>query len=328
LYPSNAVTAIIYVSKDVGGAYKHHRVPSSFLSAHSYGATMLFSLPLLLNSLVGVKVPFSERSISGAGAVAAAGGLLMCGARTPLILLGLTLVLAWALTRFSLKFGVVVAVLVGAGLIVASADERFQRLTTLQDSEVVSRRIATSMNEGFWELMIQYPFGAGMGTATGTSIPFFLADQAPEQIGMENEYSRILIDQGWFGLAGWWGLLAWLFARPPWLRPRTPWWLGVILMYSLTLTSWASAFSGTGTLTSIPGTFLMMTQMGVLIAVRRWGAVPEAAVTPAEDSADLEVEAEQDAVPDDGSGADGNLHSWVNRQGHRRPHAARGILFR
>ena len=47
-------------------------------------------------------------------------------------------------------------------------------------------------------------------------------------------------------------------------------------MYSVTLACWATAFIGAGILTSIPGTFLLLTQMGVLVAVRYQGAVPEA----------------------------------------------------
>ena len=138
------------------------------------------------------------------------------------------------------------------------------------------KRIAGSANEGFLELLIHYPLGAGMGSAVGTSIPFFLAHLAPEPIGLENEYSRILVDQGWFGLAGWLALLGWLYVRPPSARPPAPWRLGVVFMYSLTLACWATAFIGTGILTSIPGTFLLLTQMGVLVCVRNQGAVPEA----------------------------------------------------
>ena len=107
-----------------------------------------------------------------------------------------------------------------------------------------------------------------MGSAAGTSIPFFLAHLTPELIGLENEYSRILVDQGWFGLAGWLALLGWLYARPPPARPPAPWRLGVVLMYSVTLACWATAFIGTGMLASIPGTFFLLTQMGVLVTVR------------------------------------------------------------
>ena len=266
LYPVSAITQIIYNSRDVGGMTKYHRVPSSFLSAHAYGGTMLYTLPFLLDRLAGVTVRLLDRCLALAGVVAATGGLLMCGARIPLVVSGFALVIAFVLTRFSLKLGLVVAVLVGVGVVVARSDERLQRITTLEDSEYVSQRIAGSANEGFLELLIHYPFGAGMGSAVGTSIPFFLAHLAPEPIGLENEYSRILVDQGWFGLGGWLAFLGWLYARPPPARPPAPWGLGVVFMYSVTLACWATAFIGTGILTSIPGTFLLLTQMGVLVS--------------------------------------------------------------
>ena len=69
---------------------------------------------------------------------------------------------------------------------------------------------------------MDYPFGAGMGSAVGTSIPYFLADVAPEQIGLENEFSRILVDQGWFGLGGWLAFVGWLYVRPPPAGRRLP----------------------------------------------------------------------------------------------------------
>src|SRR5271157_1261810 len=289
LYPVNAITQIIYKSKDVGGQTLYHRVPSSFLSAHAYGGTMLYTLPFLLDRLAGVTVRLLDRCLALAGVVAAAGGLLMCGARLPLVMSGFALVIALALTRFSLKLGFVAAVLVGVGVVVARNDERLERITTLDDSEYVSQRIYGSANEGFLELLIYYPFGAGMGSAVGTSTPFFLAHLAPEPIGLENEYSRILVDQGWFGLAGWLAFLVWLFVRPPPARPPAPWRLGAVFMYSVTLACWATAFIGAGILTSIPGTFLLLTQMGVLVAVRYQGTVPEAVTGCTEDLADLEV---------------------------------------
>ena len=210
--------------------------------------------------------------------------------RSPLVVSGFALVVALVLSRFSLMLGLVAAVLVGVGLVVAGSDERLQRITTLEDSEYVSQRIAGSGNEGFLEILIHYPFGAGMGSAVGTSIPFFLAHLAPEQIGLENEYSRILVDQGWFGLGGWLAFLVWLFVLPPLARPPAPWRLGVVFMYSLTLACWATAFIGTGSLASIPGTFLLLTQMGVLVCVRNQGAVTEAVTGSTEDLAELEVE--------------------------------------
>jgi hypothetical protein len=303
LYPKNAITLIIYNSKDLGGSTKYHRVPSSFLSAHAYGGTMLFTLPFLLDRVAGMKVRLLDRWLAAAGMVAAAGGLLVCGARTPLVVLGLTLAIAWALTRLSLKLGLVVAVLVWLGLAVARNDERLQRISTLADTEYVSRRIAGSANLGFLELLIYYPLGAGMGSANGNNIPFFLTDLAPEQIGGENEYCRIMIDQGWFGLAGWLVFIGWLYCRRPPARPPAPWRIGVVVMYSVTLATWATAFIGTGLLAAIPGTFMMLTQMGVLVSVRNnHGAVPLPVGTRAEDLADVEDEADPDAVAVEDSG--------------------------
>ncbi|MBV8232580.1 MAG: hypothetical protein JO329_21570, partial [Planctomycetaceae bacterium] len=55
LYPMNRITGIIYQSNDVAGG-KYHRIPSIFLHAHAYGGTMLFTLPFLLDRVVGVAV--------------------------------------------------------------------------------------------------------------------------------------------------------------------------------------------------------------------------------------------------------------------------------
>jgi len=295
LYPRNAVTYIIYASKDVGG-FKYHRVPSTFLSAHAYGGTMLNTLPFLLDRLAGLKVRMLDRWLAAAGVVAAAGGLLMCGARSPLVLLALTLMVAWLLSRLSLTMGLIGVVLVVGGLRFASTNLRFQRASSLEDTEMVEKRIASSANASFLDVLTSYPIGAGMGSSSGTSIPYFLADVAPIQIGMENEYGRILVDQGWFGLGGWLAFLVWLFVRPPPSRPPAPWRLGVVLMYSLALACWLSAFIGTGTLSSIPATVILLTQMGVLVAVRYEGTVPEAVSPGTETLADLEVEADPDEV--------------------------------
>lgn len=274
LYPKNAITQIIYLSKDVS-ELNYHRVPSTFLNAHAYGGTMLMTLPFLLGRLVGLKVRIAERCLAVAGVVAAAGGMLMCGARSPLVMFTLTLAIAWLLSRFSLTLGLVGVVLVAGGLRFASTSERFQRASSLEDTEMVGNRVATSANASFLDLLGRYPLGAGMGSSWGTSIPYFLADLAPEPIGLENEFCRILVDQGWFGLGGWLAFLVWLFIRPPPTRSAVPWRLGLVMMYSLALASWVSAFIGAGTLSSVPGTVILLTQMGVLVGVRARGAVPE-----------------------------------------------------
>jgi hypothetical protein len=266
LYPRNAITQIIYNSADAGGG--HHRVPSTFLSAHSYGGTMLYSMVLLVDRSFGPNVGKLDRTLAALGVAAAIAGILMCSARSPIVLFGVATLIAWICTRFNPVVGMVAAGLTLAGFGIALSNERFQRALSLDDTEAVTGRIRVSANERFLELAVQYPIGAGMGSSAGTPIPYFLADRAPVPIGMENEYCRILIDQGWLGLVLWGGFLYWLFSRPPPLRLEAPWGIGVVLAYSLCLTSWLTGFIGLGLLASIPGSVLMLMLMGILARIR------------------------------------------------------------
>ena len=275
LYPRNAVTEIIYRSAWLGEQW-HYRVPSSFLSAHAYGGTMLLTLPLLLNQTFSRRVHSPDRLFALTGTVAAIAGMLMCAARLPIVIFALAALVLWMCSRFSPAIAVGVAGLLLAGLLIASRSERLRQVATLENTEFVSSRIRVSANQQFFELLTKYPLGAGMGSAAGTSIPYFLADQAPRQIGLENEYSRILVDQGLVGLFGWLVFLVWLLRRPPRLRGRMPWQLGTLAMYSLMVVTWCTAFIGAGLLSSVPGSVLMLTQMGVLAAVRQRGVVPGA----------------------------------------------------
>ena len=199
---------------------------------------------------------------------AAIGGILLCAARQPVVIFGITTVIAWLVARFHLAIGAIVVGLASIGVAVAGTNERLQRATTLEDTNAVSDRVRASANQSFFELMADYPAGAGMGSSFGTSIPFFLADRAPEAVGLENEYSRIQVDQGLIGLGLWVMFLVWLLFRPPPLRLDVPWGMGVVFMYALVLTNWLTAFIGSGTLSSIPGSVLLLAQMGVLVRVR------------------------------------------------------------
>jgi hypothetical protein len=267
LYPRNAVTDIIYKSQDVAG-FQYHRIPSFFLSAHAYGGAMLFSLPFLLDRLFGRGVALLDRTLALAGTAAALLGILMCAARVPAVVLGIMLVIAWVVARLSPLIGILAVGIVTTGAAVALTNERLQRVMTLEETEIISDRVRASANESFFELMADYPAGAGMGSSFGTSIPYFLADRAPVAVGLENEYSRIHIDQGLVGLGLWLAFLVWLFHRPPPAMLNVPWGLGIVFMYSLALTNWLTAFMGAGTLSSVPGSVLLLMQMGILARVR------------------------------------------------------------
>jgi hypothetical protein len=273
LYPMNPVTVIIYKSNDVTGANKFHRIPSFFLSAHAYGGTMLLTLPLLVGRLAAPRVRLLERLLAAAGVVAAVGGIVICGARTPVALLAAAGLVAWGLSRFSISLGLGMAIVLWGAIEFASTNERFQRAASLTDTKVVADRVAFSGNASFLDLLFDYPMGAGMGSAVGTNIPYFLAHLAPKAVGMENEYARILIDQGCVGLGGWLAFVVWLFIRPP-PRRASPWRLTLLLMYSLCLIHWLTAFMGAGMLVAVPLAVLLLTQMGVLAAVRGRGVAP------------------------------------------------------
>jgi hypothetical protein len=153
-----------------------------------------------------------------------------------------------------------IAVLVA---LVVNENARFRRFETLSDMEYVENRIGWSINKGLLEVIGDYPIGAGLGRAAGTSIPFFLQDSALPPIGLENEYARIALEQGILGLLLWVAFLVWVVARRPAGRPGwTP--LQLRLMWSLTLVCWASALTGTGILSSIPGTMLLLLEMGLV----------------------------------------------------------------
>ena len=70
----------------------------------------------------------------------------------------------------------------------------------------------------------------------------------------------------------WLAWLFWLLHRPPPVRLDVPWGLGVVFMFALVAANWMTAFIGAGTLSSVPGSVLLLTQMGVLVRVREVSA--------------------------------------------------------
>ena len=189
-------------------------------------------------------------------------------ARVPAVVFTVMLVVSWVVARFHPGLALMAVALIAASLVVAVSNERLQRAATLEDTEMVSDRVRGSASSSFLELMADYPAGAGMGSAYGTSIPYFLADRAPVAIGLENEYSRILVDQGLVGMCLWLAFIIWLLHRPPPLRLDVPWGFAVVFMFALVLVNWSTAFLGAGILSSIPASALLLTQMGVLVRVR------------------------------------------------------------
>jgi len=261
LYPHNVVTDIIYKSRDIAGGYM--RIPSTFLNAHAYGGTMVMSFSLILGCLARREKDFLQTLLLTGGLLSALAGVMLCGARVPAATLILGSFVCWVRSGLSFKI-LAWGVFVLAGCIaVASTNPRLQRFFQLQKTEDVVNRAAVSANEHALDVILSYPVGAGLGAAV-PSLPYFLAGRAPKVPGVENEYARLTISLGWPGLALWLGFLFWLYRRPIYSRVEPEFYWAAIFGHGMTLTAWGTALIGTGILTSIPASVLLLTQMGLV----------------------------------------------------------------
>lgn len=273
-YPRNSVTDIIYRSSDVG-AERALRIPAIFVNAHAYGGTVAATVPLLLRRWTHRPGTW-PRILTALALAAAMLSIFLCGARTPVVVLGGALVFALVLGRPSPRvLGGLGLLLLVSGVVVARTP-RLQRVLSLGDTASVEERLRGSVNEGLLDIAVEYPLGRGFGSAAGTSVPYFLQDQMRPQVGLESEYSRLALEQGVVGLLLWASFVAWTLSRLP---SGTGLELFVRrLSWGYIATCWVSAFTGTGMLTSIPQTALLLLQMGLLVAWRR--AEPRPAAVP------------------------------------------------
>ncbi len=257
-YPASSVTSIIYASGDVAGG--HLRIPAIFSSAHAYGGSMVASLPYLIGFWDRCET-LRARLLALAGITAALLGVLMSATRQNFIL-GSVMILVALFTRRKKPAGILVFValiaIIGA---VALSNERFQRFKSLGDTEAVADRIAGSVNRGFFEILTEYPMGNGLGGG-GTSIPYFLYGQVRNPIGMENEYARILCEQGVIGLILWIGFALWFFSQVRVAFEAGPWANSRRMAWSLAAFSLSTAWIGLGLLTAIPQTPILLMGMG------------------------------------------------------------------
>jgi hypothetical protein len=262
-FPRNPVTEIIYLSRDVAG-YTAYRIPACFVNAHAYGGTMVMTLPWL----VGAWTERHRTAWHGPALVAALAvsllGAFLAAARIHIVVLFLLLVVITGSGRLKgLLWSGWLLLLGGIGYLVAS-EERLQRFLTLRDTDYVANRIVGSVNLTFWDLVLNYPLGNGLGGG-GTSIPHFLKDLIIRPVAMENEYARILLEQGLPGLCLWAAFLFWVFTRPT--GPgHEAWSLGRRLLWFTCAAYFASGLLGTGLLTSVPHTLLLLVGMGWVAA--------------------------------------------------------------
>jgi len=264
IVPLNRTTELIYASKDIAAAGEiYHRIPSCFIHAAGYGTSMLFSIPFVLHGLEGTK---RVRLLCMAGLAAAGIGIFLCGSRSCVVILciGATFTLLSLRLRFTSLIGF--AIVAGAIGYLVMNNERMQRFETLADTDYVQTRLASSANNNsFLALLGHYPLGNGLASAFGTSVPFFLQRLATGRvIGIENEYGRILAEQGIIGLLIYLSFVAWLLSRTKAPKPSQPAasMFGTVLVFVY----WLGAFIGAGALSNIPGTPMFLLLCGMRAA--------------------------------------------------------------
>jgi hypothetical protein len=264
-FPMNAVTDIIYRSNDVAG-YTALRIPACFVTAHAYAGAMVNTIPWLVGGLVQPGLAFWRRGVIGSGIAAAVLGIFLTATRVTVVLLFVLLLVATFSSQLRGLYRLSwVLILAGIAYLISS-EERLQRFLTLGETDKVWVRIEGSVNLSFWELLATYPMGNGLG-AGGTSIPFFLQHLIANPIGMENEYCRILLEEGVVGLVLWAAFIVWALTRPCPARSH-PWFLGWRLLWWTCLGCFLLGVLGTGLMTAIPQTAIMFLSVGFL-AVRQ-----------------------------------------------------------
>ncbi|HEX8474138.1 MAG TPA: hypothetical protein VF666_08910 [Pyrinomonadaceae bacterium] len=271
--PQNAVTELIYrsaVDEDYTNPNRSTalRIPATFTGAHAFAGALVLTLPILFGAwaLRKERAPW-EKNLLNAAMVASILGVFMAAARSPVIILAIIIAMIFLSGRLRAQGWVLFFVmLVGISWIVSS-EERLQRFMTLKDVDYVSERIHWSVNENFLELMYEYPLGNGLGGG-GTSMPYFLQGRvAAPTYYMENEYGRIVLEQGVLGLCLWAAFIVWVFGRGA-VRRSDEWHTGRRLLWVTCAAFFATGMIGTGLLTSIPGTALLLLSVG-WVAVRQ-----------------------------------------------------------
>jgi hypothetical protein len=260
-YPFNSLTLIIYASNDVGEGLL--RIPAIFINAHAYAGTMVGTLPVLFGGWTQKDTTKKSRFLCMCGMLAALVGVVLASTRLNFALAGLVVgVGVLSAGNLDMRKRVTLIALACMVSIWALTNARFQRFKTLADGDLVSERIAGSVNRNFFEILVEYPMGNGLGGG-GTSIPYFLANEVRKPVAMENEYSRILLEQGLIGLILWVGFFAWVVTRP-YARIADSWQVSRRMAWVATASSFTVAAIGTGMLTAIPPTMLLFINIAII----------------------------------------------------------------
>ncbi len=253
------VTTIIYLSADASSS-GDFRIPSVFTSSAVYAGTMVTTLPLLVGAWVQKHRRVWHGYLLLAAIITSIVGIFMAASRTQVVILFALLVVTTVSghLRIAPQFGWLI-LLLGVGWVV-SGEERLQRFVSLRDTDFVAERISGSVNKRFTTLAVEYPMGIGLGGG-GTSIPYFLQNRIKKPVAIESEYGRIMLEQGVPGLCLWVAFVFWAFLRRVNARSSS-WDLGRRLAWIACIIYFAIGLLGTGLLTSIPQTCLLLLLAG------------------------------------------------------------------
>jgi hypothetical protein len=206
-----------------------------------------------------------QKTLLMAGVIAAMLGVFLGASRSQALLLFAQLAAFASFTRIRLNHLIAFAAIAALVGYFVYTHPRLQRFTHL-DTNFVEQRVHGSVNEGFLNALWDYPLGNGLGGG-GTSIPYFLRDRLRNPLAIENEYGRILLEQGIPGLCLWVAFIVTVLAGTASERAG-PWRVGWRLAKVTIALYFGTAFIGTGLLTAIPGTAMLLLFTG-------WISAPE-----------------------------------------------------
>ncbi|MEI6500804.1 MAG: hypothetical protein WCP21_07225, partial [Armatimonadota bacterium] len=204
------------------------RACSITISPATLGAMACLTIMLSLGVLAFTASP-AMRLWSLVSALAAAGGLLASGSRTPMIgvAAGVLAMVALSRQKTAVIGGIIVVILGGVFVlkdISGGGAIRLQR--TLSVAGTVERAMYP-MRVG-WDIGFSHPFGNGIATGAGIGRMFYSSrlQQAEGSRFIENEFGRAMSELGIVGSAVWVGMLIsllWRCASAVW---RVKWWVG------------------------------------------------------------------------------------------------------
>ena len=258
-FPQNDVTSLIFQMNDVAH-YTAYRIPATFSQAHVYAGTMASTIPILFGGWVQTGKSRLMRGLAILGLATALLGILLAAARMTFILSTFVIALASLKSGLSLKKRLTWYVMLATVALITVSNERLQRFTSLSDTHYVEARIAGSVNRGFFEILVEYPMGNGLGGG-GTSLPYFLEHDVRNPVGMESEYARIMLEESVIGLLLWIAFVIWFLTRPTafahtaWRDGRRIAWVGCLLAFG-------SGLIGIGLFTAVPQNVLLFLMIG------------------------------------------------------------------